>query len=74
MKGIQPGDQVKHRLLTMLNGGIPFNVVKVDGVNAWCEFINGRADHEGSWFLLSDLMVIPGTANSSPESTTFSRS
>ncbi len=57
---IQAGDKVKSKSRELLNGGLAFNVLEIDGDKALCDFLDSDKDQTNrqEYFELSDLIFV----------------
>ena len=57
MEKIEVGDIVKHKTITWINGGMPFNVIKTDEDKADCAYV-GNDNHLKTYVFDVDQLLI----------------
>jgi hypothetical protein len=58
MNTIQAGDTVRHKTFVMLNGGLAFNVLEVNGHLATCNYFDEKLVNKQTIFDTDDLIVV----------------
>ena len=56
---IEAGDTVRHKTRPTLSfGGLGFNVIRVDGEKAFCDYFNRENENMQEWFNTNELVFI----------------
>ena len=58
METIQEGDIVRHKTITWINGGMPFNVVKIDQDKAECTYVGNDNSVKSYIFDVDQLLFV----------------
>lgn len=58
MENVSAGDTVRHTTRIGLNGGVAFNVLKVENDRAYCDFFDENRVDRQDWFNVADLIVV----------------
>ena len=58
METIEEGDIVRHKTITWINGGMPFNVIKIDEDKAECAYVGNDNSLKSYIFDVNQLLIV----------------